>query len=116
MKKLYEEQEEQKKQKYNQRVINVEKGTFCPLVYSTSGGTGLECSNHHKRVAHAIAMKRNEKYSDVISYIRTKIRFALLKSVLVSIRGARGPQKPVKGIPVAAVSFGLIPDEATYEA
>ena len=33
---LYETQEKEKKRKYEERVIEVEKGSFCPLIFSTS--------------------------------------------------------------------------------
>ena len=32
-----------------------------------------------------IAEKKNESYADVINYIRTRLRFSLLKSVLMAI-------------------------------
>ena len=116
LKQLYERNETEKKVKYAQRVINVEKGSFCPLVYSTFGGTAPECTAHHKRVAQIMSFRRSERYEDVINFIRTKVRFALLKSVLMSIRGVRGKQKTGKGIPISSVSFGLIPEEPHYEA
>ncbi len=37
---MYRAHEMEKKRKYNSRVINVEKATFTPLVFSTSGGMG----------------------------------------------------------------------------
>ena len=115
LKQLYAKNEREKKAKYGQRVIHVEKGSFCPLVYTTSGGTGPECTAHHKRVAQLLSFKRNERYEDVINFIRTKVRFALLKSVLMAIRGIRGKQKKGKGIPISSISFGLIPEEFHYE-
>ena len=51
------------------------------------------------------------------NYIRTKIRFALLKSVLVSLRGVRGrQQKEDSMIATSAVAFGLVPEKVSYEA
>ena len=41
---LYAEGEAEKKRKYNQRIINVEKATFAPLLFLTTGGMGPECS------------------------------------------------------------------------
>ena len=108
--------EEEKIGKYAKRVSNNENGTFCPLVYSTFGGTAPQCSAHHKRLAQLLALKRKEKYEDIINVIRIKIRFALLKSVLTSLRGVRGIQKPSKGLPISAIDFGLIPSERHYEA
>ncbi|NRB82009.1 MAG: hypothetical protein HRU38_25715 [Saccharospirillaceae bacterium] len=116
MKQLYERNEKEKKDKYSQRIKNIEKGSFVPLVFSTSGGTAPECTKHHKRVAELIAHKRKDRYEDIIKYIRIKVRFSLLKSVLMSLRGVRGKQRSFKGIPISAVSFGLIPDDPHYEA
>ena len=45
-----------------------------------------------KQVALRLADKRKDDYAAVANYIRTKIRFALLKSVLISLRGVRGKQ------------------------
>ena len=43
-------------------------------------------------LAQLIAKKRNEEYYQVINYIRTRIRFSLLRSVLVAVRGERGKE------------------------
>ena len=42
---IFKEQENEKKRKYNQRVMDVEMGTFTPLVFGTNGGMGLDCQN-----------------------------------------------------------------------
>ena len=112
--KLYEEQEKEKKKMYNQRIIQVEKATFTPLVFSTSGGMGLECIKYHKKIAEHISSKTNEEYSKVMNHIRTRIRFTILKSTLVAIRGVRGKQsKTVKSI--SELSFNTIPEMPSYE-
>ena len=46
-------------------------------------------------------------------YISTKIRFALLRSCLVALRGLRG--KVGYGISIANVSFDLNPDNPVTE-
>ena len=107
--------ENQKKTLYEERVIENEKATFCPLVFSTTGGVGELCERHHRRIAELIAQKRKERYADVMRYMRTKLRFVLLKSVLMSLRGTRGSKKYSAACPVSEISFGLIPDERTYE-
>jgi len=38
---VYRQHENEKKRKYANRVLEVEKGTFTPLVFSTTGGTGF---------------------------------------------------------------------------
>ena len=55
---IYNEHEREKKLRYNQRIIEVEKGTFTPMVFSTFGGMGKEADRFHKRLAQLIAVKR----------------------------------------------------------
>ena len=70
-----------------------------------------------QRLAELISSKRKEKYSHVLNYIRTRISFSMLKSVLVSIHGVREKQgRHVHGTKnVSEVAFGLIPTEESYE-
>ena len=43
---IFKEQENEKKRKYNERVMDVEMGTFTPLlVFGTNKGMGLDCQN-----------------------------------------------------------------------
>ena len=43
MEEIYKQNEDEKKRKYNDRVLKGERATFSPLVFSTSGGMGTEC-------------------------------------------------------------------------
>ena len=81
---------------YNQRIIQIEKATFTvtPLVFSTSGAMGEEANKFHKRIAMLMSYKRGNLYSDCISYIRKKLRFTILRTILMAIRGYRG--KPLQ--------------------
>ena len=114
--KLYVKHETEKKVKYEDRIIQVEKGSFCPLIFSTSGGVGPLCDNLHKRLASIIANKRKERYGDVIRFIRTRLRFLLLKCVLMGLRGIRGKNFGQNEDQLADISFGLIPQVPFYEA
>ena len=89
---IYEQHEREKKRNYNSRVLQVERGSFTPLIFTTTGGMGPEATRYHKRVAVLLAEKRGEEYSHVMNYVRTKIRFSILKSTLIAIRGVRGKQ------------------------
>ena len=75
---------------------------------STFGGMGAEAESYHKRLAQLISEKRNEAYSHVVNYIRTRLRFCLLKSVLTSIRGTRGKSKIENISPISSLSFNLV--------
>ena len=112
---LYLQHEKEKKRTYNQRVLQVEKASFTPLVFSTTGGMGKECTKFHKRLAELIAIKRNEKYSEVVSHIRTRLRFCLLKSLLVAIRGVRGNKRREITTPLSELSYNLIPGLPDFE-
>ena len=111
---LYTRHEKEKKRDYNNRVLQVEKGSFAPLILSTTGGMGPESTKFHKRLAELIATKRGEEYSHVVSHIRTRLRFALLRCTLVAIRGERGRQRRRES-PLSDVSFNLVPERDSYE-
>ena len=104
---LYQEHERSKKSEYNARIVNVEKGSFVPLIFSTAGGLGQEARKFTKRLAGLISVKTGEKYSHVKSHITTRIRIALLKSVLVSVRGSRTKNKE-HTLPPGQIPFGLV--------
>ncbi|CAH3172143.1 unnamed protein product [Porites lobata] len=85
---VFKEQEE-KKRKYQQRVLDVEMGSFTPLVFGTNGGMGNECQRFLKHLADKIAQKDTEPYHVVITWLRTQISFELLRSVHACVRGSR---------------------------
>ena len=111
---LYKKNEDEKEKIYGSRVREVEKGSFSSLVFLTTGGAGPECQSVLKRLAVLIANKRNDQYGNFIGYIRTKIRFSLLKSVLVSLRGIRGKQFH-REQRLSSIDFNLIPEVYDYE-
>ena len=89
LKALYNKHEKEKKS-YNARVINIEKSTFTPLVFSTSGGMGEEAEAFHKRLATLLSKKRGNSYSETMSFVRRRLRFSILRSCLAAVRGYRG--------------------------
>ena len=107
--KLLLRNEAEKKSKYASRVINTERASFIPLVFTTSATSAPECDKFHKRIAELISVKRKEQYSKVLSYIRTRISFAMLKSILVSIHGVRDKKerKEYETKTASDVAFGF---------
>ena len=69
--------------------MNIKHGTFTPLAFSVSGGMGKECSMFHKPVAERLEIKTCERYEKIVSTIRCKVLFLILKSALMCIRGSR---------------------------
>ena len=112
--KIYEQNEKEKKRTYNQRVIQVEKASFTPLVFTTSGGMGPECTKFHKKIAQLISSKTKEEYSQVMNHLRTRLRFTLLRSTLIALRGERGKAKKPVGS-MTDLSFNTLPEMPSYE-
>ena len=67
----------------------MEHGTFTPLVIGTNGGMGIECQMFIKNLADMIAIKQSEEYATVITWIRTKLAFEVLRSTILCVRGSR---------------------------
>ena len=101
--------EKEKNREYNRRVMNIEHGTFTPLVFSVSGVLGKECSMFHKHMAEKIAKKINESYEKVITVIRCKLSFIILRSALLCIKGNRSNHvfKDIDEFSLAFDSAGL---------
>ena len=112
---IYREKESRKKTKYNNRVINIEKASFTPLIFTTTGGMSPECERLNKRLAEKISVKQSENYSQVMAHVRTRLRFALLKATLVAVRGIRGRSTKEIEDDIEEISFNLIPREQAYE-
>jgi hypothetical protein len=92
-KKILDKHEKEKKRHYNHRVMNIEHGTFTPLVFSVNGSIGAECLKFHKHLADMISLKNGERYERILSIIRCKLSFLILKSSLMCIRGSRSYNK-----------------------
>ena len=73
-KQIYKKHENEKKRQYAERVMEIEQGTFTPLVFTTTGGMADECAKYHSRLAELIANKKGESYSSAISWIRFRRR------------------------------------------
>ena len=78
---------------YNQRVMTVEQGTFTPLVFSVFGTAAPECQVFLKHLCTKIADKRQDTYSNVSNWVRTKLSFLCLRAILICLRGTRTKQK-----------------------
>ncbi|CAH3033039.1 unnamed protein product, partial [Porites evermanni] len=52
---IFKEQENEKKRKCNQRVMDVEMATFTPRVFGTNGGMGVDCQNFLRTLANKLS-------------------------------------------------------------
>ena len=75
--------------------MNIEHGTFTPLVFSVSGRVGKECSIS-TNMTQKIANKKGERYEKIMSIIRCIyiLSFLILRLCSMCIRGSRSLQKP----------------------
>lgn len=69
--------------------MEVEQGTFIPLVFTSTGGMTDECKRFHSRLAELLALKKGDDYATTISWIRAKVSFAILRSALLCLQGTR---------------------------
>ena len=86
---LYRRFEGDKKREYGERVREIEHGSFTPLVFSSCGGMGSEAKVAIKKLAAALAAKRGEPYSGVMSWLCCCLSFILARSALRCVRGSR---------------------------
>ena len=89
IKDAYKYHESIKRNKYEEWIRETEHSIFNALVFACSGGAGTSVSRVMKQRATKIREKRGVLYADSISYIRTKISFALLRGCVLCLRGCR---------------------------
>ena len=92
---MYTSHENEKQTEYLLRVLHVE-ATFTPAVFSTSGGIGKEADKLIRRMAERMSAKRGETYSSVVSFLRRRFRFDLLKTCIIALRGYKPSSTPAK--------------------
>ena len=88
-KQIFQLHENEKKRQYSRRVLEVEQGTFTPLVFTSTGGMADECKRFHSRLTELLGLKKGDDYATTISWIRAKVSFAILRSALLCLRGTR---------------------------
>jgi len=74
------EHEKEKKRKYKQRVIDVEIGSFIPLVLW-----------HERRNGERMQTFSEQPSGQTSLWLRTRISFEILRSVHTCVRGSRTP-------------------------
>ena len=89
IKTVYKQHEKEKRRVYDQRIREIERGTFTPLVFSATGGMGPSALIFFQKLAAMIATERGLAYQKVIFWIRQRITFSLLRSAISAIRATR---------------------------
>ena len=73
--------------------MEIEQGTFTPLVVTTTVGMADECVRYHSRLPEVIANKKGESYTGAISWIRATVSFAIVRSAILCLRGLRSKRR-----------------------
>ena len=67
---IYRSQEQEKRRQYEERILNVERGTFTPLVFSAMGGAGPAAATAFlKRLADKYAPRKSSSYAQTLNWI-----------------------------------------------
>ena len=85
---IYRQHENEKKRQYSTKVLEAEQA-FTPLVFTTTGSIADECNRFHTRLAEPMAIKKGDHYNITMSWIRSKVSFAIMRSALLCLRGSR---------------------------
>jgi hypothetical protein len=85
----YVHHEKMKRRQYEQRINEVEMGSFTPVIFSATGGMGKAATIFYQRLAHMVSERRNESYSSTISWMRCTLNFSLIRSAVMCLRGSR---------------------------
>ncbi|KAG0720561.1 hypothetical protein GWK47_048266 [Chionoecetes opilio] len=74
---------------YGDRILQVDHGTFTPLVFTTSGGMAPKARSFYSRLADLMSVKKHQPRSSVAAWMRCRLSFSLLRSALLCLRGTR---------------------------
>ena len=82
----YRQNKLEKKRIYDERVREIEHGSFSPLVFSTSGGMSTTATVVFKRIASRIARKQDKPYSksNTLDPLQTKFFFTAISDSMHS--------------------------------
>jgi hypothetical protein len=86
---LFKTAERQKIREYGERIKNVERADFTPLVFTCTGGMAPQSHMVMKRLAEKLSEKQNLHVSVVSGWLRCRLSFALLRTTLLCVRATR---------------------------
>ena len=86
LKQCYSINENENKRHDNIGIMEVDQGSFTPLDFTFAEGIGGEDRAFYSRLATLLSLKNRIEKSKVTSWIRFRINFALLRSMLLCLR------------------------------
>ena len=109
---MYTSHQNEKKTDYGPITREVEKATLTAAVMRTSGGMGKDMCWLGKgymlvrQIATKLSVKRGERYSDTVGFVRRRIRFDLLRTCVIALRGHKKTAAPER---IRDLDFNLRP-------
>ena len=92
---VYRKQEQVMRRAYKQQVREIERASFMPLVFVASGWMGKAATVVYKLLAGLLAQKWHQPYSTTMGWVCTALRFALLRSAVLCLRGSQARRSPI---------------------
>ena len=88
---VHKNNENEKKREYNHRILQLDHGSFTPLVFSCFGGMSRKCWSYFSHTAERLANRKIEPKSKISACIKAKLNVALIRSMLLCLCGTRTP-------------------------
>ena len=95
---VHKRHETEKIRSYEERIRNIEHGSFFPLVFTLAGGMGKIAEKCYSRLADMLAESRKQSRAVVIAWMRCRLSFSLLRSAILCIRGTRTRRPISRGL------------------
>ena len=73
------------------RILHVEHKSFISLVFSCFRGINRECSRFFSHTTERLANRRKEPKSKISAWIKARLNFALIRSMLLCLHGTKIP-------------------------
>ena len=86
---MFKNAERAKIREYKDRIMNVERADFNPLVFTCTGGMAPQSHLVMKKLAEKLSEKQNIHVSVVSGWLRCRLSFALLRTTLLCVRATR---------------------------
>ena len=83
----YQLYEHEKRWAYDEHVRQVERACFSPLVFAATGDMGPIATTVFRKLASMLAEKHSINYSKCLFWLRCRLCFSLLRSLVMCLRG-----------------------------
>ena len=105
--------EAEKIRAYEERIQNVDQGSFTPLVFTTAGDMAPRAMSFYNRLAELLAERRRQSKSLTVAWMRCRLSFSLLRSALLCLRGTRSMHPRLA--PVSSTDCGAVVAESRLD-